>query len=306
MQWSDGKLPPLRGGWVRRLVGERVGDAAAPQGVAHRVVHGAAERQVVLRLEPSGGNGREGGGRVGPLDAGVGDVVEQQRRLGRHLVVGPTGELLDVEKVGDDRGALLAVSDEEEDRHHAPHLVPHEGLPHDGELPQRRGRERLALAEARDWLHLLRREGTRRGRGKARASECAAAGRGAHEGGDAPAVVLKRRVDLAEVTEVMLAKQQLRRLAHRRDVLPPADEEVLVRAVRGREARGEVRLHRPPREHPYVGRQHPVEHADVVDLLRLLRLDAIGAAGGGAHVASDHLPQRAHAFVRPPARRLVA
>mmetsp|Transcript_36505 Transcript_36505/g.117963 ORF Transcript_36505/g.117963 Transcript_36505/m.117963 type:complete len:226 (-) Transcript_36505:15-692(-) len=158
----------------------------------------------------------------------VADRVEEERRVGRHVVAGPGGALLQVEQRVDQRRSLASGPDEEESGDHAPHLVPEKRRPVDdkdprseralvvvvgggGPCPPLAGEACPPLARPAhgpwrrfDWPHL--------------------------EGGDAAHERADVRVELAEVAVVVLADESARSIAHRCDVELAAREEVVVPA----------------------------------------------------------------------------
>ena len=132
-------------------------------------------------------------------------------------------------------------------------------------------------------------------------------GGGLHGDGEhGAAEVAHARVDLAKVAEVVLAQQPARALGHRGDVQRAPREKVLVRAMRGGEARREGLVGRAPAEHADVGRQRLIQLLAVVDLVGGGGLGARGCrrrqhadalAQVGAHAEREHLAERAHALV---------
>mmetsp|Transcript_23289 Transcript_23289/g.74583 ORF Transcript_23289/g.74583 Transcript_23289/m.74583 type:complete len:279 (+) Transcript_23289:116-952(+) len=106
---------------------------------AHGQQHGGAQRGRLRLAPPQRRHRREGlVGMRRPAQPRlwVPDRVEEERRVGRHVVAGPGGALLQVEQRVDQRWSLASGPDEEEGGDHAPHLVPEKGRPVDDKDPR--------------------------------------------------------------------------------------------------------------------------------------------------------------------------
>ena len=162
----------------------------------------------------------------------VGHGIRRLARIGLHI-----------EQMIDYVGRLQPLTDHEEDRHDASNLMPQKCLAND-----------LKMAGI-----------VIRWSSSAICSSMACRVDNLGRLDDPLEIVHLLDVHLAHVPKIMPSHHLSQRLLHRLEVQLASDEVISVRAIAAREPSAEFRRHRAPTQDADGGRQHIVEHPDVVE-----------------------------------------